>query len=80
MASFRLPLTSWFEAQKSDATTQATASPASAGEAPKPPVSWPKDKTDAWNAHARGARLHPARETEFERGFQGRLRNALTTT
>lgn len=70
---FSPPADKLVEAQKSDATTQATASPASAGEAPKPPVSWPKDKTDAWNALTPEARdFILKRETEFERGFQGK--------
>ena len=61
------------EAPKSEAVTQPQASPAPVGEAPKPPVSWPKDKTEAWNTLTPEVRdFILKRESEFEKGFQSK--------
>lgn len=55
----------------SEAETPAEASPAPAGEAPKAPVSWPQDKTEAWAKLDPDAREYILkREAETARGFQ----------
>lgn len=59
------------DAKPSDATTDTPASPAPAGEAPKPPVSWPQDKAEAWSKLDPDARDYILkREAEVAKGFQ----------
>lgn len=58
-------------ATPSEATTDTPASPATAGEAPKPPVSWPQDKAEVWAKLDPGARDYILkREAETAKGFQ----------
>lgn len=55
----------------SEATTDTPASPAPAGEAPAAPVSWPKDKAEAWTKLDPDARDYILkREAEVAKGFQ----------
>ncbi len=55
----------------SEAPTDTPASPAPAGEAPAAPVSWPKDKAEAWTKLDPDARDYILkREAEVARGFQ----------
>lgn len=59
------------DAKPSDASTDTPASPAPAGEAPKPPVSWPQDKAEAWSKLDPDARDYILkREAEVAKGFQ----------
>jgi hypothetical protein len=56
------------DAKPEDAT--ASASPAPAGEAPKMPVSWPKEQAEAWAKLEQPARDYILRrESEFEKGL-----------
>ena len=59
------------DAKPEDAT--ASASPAPAGEAPKPPVSWPKEQADLWAKLDQPARDYILRrESEFEKGLSSK--------
>lgn len=59
------------DATPSDAATDNPVSPAPAGEAPKPPVSWPQDKAEAWSKLDPDARDYILkREAEVAKGFQ----------